>query len=364
MKVVVNARMVVDREGARLLRTTLERANAACNHLSTIAWKSQIFGQFALHKRAYHEIRDSCDLNSQMVIRAIAKVAEAYKRDHQAERRFRPTAGQPYDDHIIRFGKDFAFVNLWTVEGRKEFPLRLGAYQRRFLPYRKGEVDLLFIRGKWLLGIVCDVPDPEVLKVSDVLGVDFGIVNLAVDSDGTTYSGEHIEKNARRFRHRRRNLQRKRTRGATRKLRIISGKQQRFQRHQNHEISRRIVDTAKRTARTIALEDLRGIRSRVTARRRQRDRLSNWGFAQLRKFIDYKARLAGVPVVFIDPKYTSQTCPACAHVSRANRRSQADFQCVACGFAGRADHVAALNIRARAAVNRPEEPRLRVDECA
>ncbi|MER3403220.1 MAG: transposase, partial [Armatimonadota bacterium] len=74
---------------------------------------------------------------------------------------------------------------------------------------------------------------------------------------------------------------------------------------------------------------------------------------QLRSFIEYKARLAGVPVVIVGPRNTSRTCPACGHVAKANRPTQAQFRCVECGFAGPADTIAARNIASRAVVMRP-----------
>lgn len=49
-----------------------------------------------------------------------------------------------------------------------------------------------------------------------------------------------------------------------------------------------------------------------------------WAFAQLGDFITYKARRAGVPVVYVDPAYTSRTCSRCGHVDKANRVSDAD----------------------------------------
>ncbi|HEX2513653.1 MAG TPA: zinc ribbon domain-containing protein, partial [Chloroflexota bacterium] len=89
------------------------------------------------------------------------------------------------------------------------------------------------------------------------------------------------------------------------------------------------------------------------ARRRQRARHANWGFAQLRAFIAYKARLRGVPVYLVDPCHTSQACPACGRVDRGNRPDRNRFVCLGCGLAGPADTIAARNIRARAAVMRP-----------
>lgn len=96
--------------------------------------------------------------------------------------------------------------------------------------------------------------------------------------------------------------------------------------------------------RVIALEDLAGIRDRVRARRSQRRKLHSWAFAQLGQFISYKAELAGVPVVFVDPAYTSQICSDCGHVSRSNRKSQDSFLGVQCSFSANADVNAATNI--------------------
>lgn len=352
MKLVANIQLLPTPEQATLLKETLERCNAACNWIADQAWQTKTFRQFALQKLTYGTIRTQFGLTAQAAVRCVAKVADAYKLDRKTQRTFRKHAGQPYDDRIFRFRSDTA-VSIWTLTGRETIAYLCGEHQRKLLKFRKGEVDLLFIRGKWYISCVCDVDEPEVIKTADVLGIDLGIVNLAVSSTGTVYSGKRVEVQRRRFAHRRRNLQRKRTRSATRKLRKISGKQARFQADTNHCLSKAIVADAERSGCAIALEDLRGIRGRVKAQRRQRARLHNWGFGQLQAFIAYKAQLRGVPVVFVDPRYTSQTCPACGHIAKANRPDQATFQCVACCLAGPADHIAALNISARAIVMLP-----------
>ncbi len=104
---------------------------------------------------------------------------------------------------------------------------------------------------------------------------------------------------------------------------------------------------AERTGRGIALEDLGGIRGRVRLRKPQRVTLHSWAFAQLGQYIAYKAARAGVPLVYVDPAYTSQMCSSCGHVSKKNRPSQATFCCTSCGFAEHADVNAARNIAAR-----------------
>jgi IS605 OrfB family transposase len=193
------------------------------------------------------------------------------------------------------------------------------------------------------------VEEPEPIDVEGALGVDLGVTNLAVDSDGAVHSASHI--NNVRFRHRRlrAKLQAKGTRSAKRHLKKLSGKEHRFAKDTNHCISKTLVAKAKDTGRALALEDLNGVRDRVTVRRSQRAALHSWSFFQLRSFVAYKAKRTGVPVVFVDPRNTSRTCPQCGHVDKANRNSQSVFSCVACGHSGLADHIAAINIGRRAA---------------
>ena len=121
----------------------------------------------------------------------------------------------------------------------------------------------------------------------------------------------------------------------------------------NHRISKELVAVAKGTKRAIAMEDLRGIRSRVTVRHGQRGRHGKWAFDQLRAFIEYKARLAGVPVLMVDPRDTSRRCSECGHTEKLNRVSQLLFRCRSCGHVEDADLNAAENIRWRADVNQP-----------
>lgn len=347
MKLVVNIQLKPSEEQAVALRSTLERCNAACNWLAERATEAGTTKQFTLHKLCYKEVRERFGLTAQAAVRCIAKVADAFKAGKAGKRSFRRHAAQPYDDRIFRF-RDDASVSIWTVEGRMTIPFACGDRQRALLGRRKGEVDLMLVRGKWYVAVVCDIPDPDEIDFEDVLGVDLGVVNLAFDSDGVGYSGAAVEANRRAHAHRRRNLQRKRTKSARRKLKKIRGKQARYQKDVNHCISKAIVEKAQRSGWAIALEDLKGISGRVKASRRQRSRLYNWAFAQLRSFIEYKARLLGIPVIPVDPRNTSRQCPECGRIDKKNRKSQAEFSCRECNHAGIADHIAARNIRIRA----------------
>jgi IS605 OrfB family transposase len=142
-------------------------------------------------------------------------------------------------------------------------------------------------------------------------------------------------------------------------LKKNSGRQRRFQANETHRIAKQLVAKAKDTQRALALEELTGIRTRTTVRKWQRAPHGNWAFRQLRTFIVYKARRAGVLVEVVDPRNTSRICSRCGYSDKANRTSQARFCCLQCGYTTHADLNAARNIRERAAVNRPMAPGLR-----
>jgi predicted transposase len=131
---------------AEALLGTLKTANRACNWLSGQAWETKTFGQFALHKLAYERCRKQFGLAAQMTVRCMAKVADVYKLDRKARRRFKRYAAQPYDARIFRLCSDTP-LSLWTVHGRLTIPYQCGERQRALLAHRKDEVDLMYLKG-------------------------------------------------------------------------------------------------------------------------------------------------------------------------------------------------------------------------
>jgi len=353
MKLTARVKLLPTTEQAATLLETLERANSACNYISEQAWESNTFKQFAIHKLVYYDVKERFSLSAQMVVRAISRVADAYKVGRDTRRGFSKWGSFPYDDRILSYNIDRLIVSIWTLDGRQTIPFVTGPRDLELLSSQRGESDLCYVRGKWYLLAACDVETPEPIDVEGFLGVDLGVTNIAVDSDGEFHSGAHVRGLRRRHARIRRRLQSKGTKSSRRRLKALSGKEQRFATDVNHRISKQLVNKAKRTGRGLALEDLSGIRNRVRARKPQRRELHSWSFYQLRSFIEYKAELSGVPLALVDPRNTSRTCPVCGTIDKANRRNQDSFLCVSCGLAGRADHIAAINIGCRAAINRP-----------
>jgi len=350
VKLTAQVRLYPTKEQAAALKRTLEVANAACNYISERAWETKTFKRYPLQSLTYYEVREKFNLTAQVVIRCLAKVADAYRLDTKTQRTFRPLGSIAYDDRLLSWYTEKSAVSIWTVNGREYIPYGAGERQRELLAYRQGETDVVYFNGMFFLLAACDIPDPDERDVEGVLGVDLGVTNIAADSDGNFYTGAHGERNRQRMHILRSNLQACGTRSAKRHLKRLAGRQRRFQKNINHVISKRLVETAQRTNRAIALEDLTGIRARTRARGAdQRARHSNWAFAQLRTFIEYKAKLAGVPVILVDPRHTSQQCSRCGFVDKRNRRSQSEFLCLSCGYADHADTNAAKNLISRAA---------------
>ena len=353
MILAAKVKLLPSPEQSIVLRSTMEATNAACNWVSEQAWEHKTFHRYSLHHLVYYEVRKRFSLPSRLTLEIIAKVADAYKLDQRACRNFRPHGAIGYLDGSLRWYNKKDEVSILTIDGRQHIPFICGHRQRELLATRKGASRLALADGKFYLIACCAIETPEVDEVEDFLGVDLGIVNIATDSDGTNYSGGHL--NGLRYRHRqlRQRLQKKGTKSARRLLKHRRRKESRFAADVNHCISKKIVATAKDTKRGIALEELKGIRDRLTVRSGQRATFSSWAFAQLRSFITYKAALVGLPVATVDPRNTSRTCPACGYIDKRNRKSRATFLCLSCGHSGPADVIGAVNIGRSAGTGQP-----------
>lgn len=330
-----------------MFRDTMRRFNAACGAVAAVAFRERTASKFKLQPLVYQSIRSDYGIPADMAIRVIAQVCEAYKQDLSKRPDFRPLAAVPYSH-----GKNYSYKGVDRVSiqvcpaGRQVCPFVMGEYQRRQFGFAKGQADLVHRDGKWFLYVTVDVPDPEVAAAAEFLGIDLGVVNIATDSEGERHTGAKVESHRKRHEKARQSFQRKGTKSARRRLKNMAGRQSRYQKNVNHTLSKKVVAKAKALGVGIAVEDLTGIRDRTerTVRRTQRARLSNWSFWHLRACLTYKARLAGVPLVAVDPRNTSRTCSSCGHCDKANRKSQDRFLCTSCGYEANADHNAALNI--------------------
>ncbi len=301
MKLTVTVKLQPTEEQARSLRSTMERANDAANYVSEWAWQNRTFGQYTLHKALYYRVKEEFDISAQIVVRVIAKVADAYKVDKKRKRTFRRLGSIGYDSRILSWYQAKSEVTINTVGKRERIPYLSDERARRLLLSQQGETDLVLSDGQFYLHTTVNAPEPPEASTEGWLGIDLGIVNIAVDSEGNVYSGAMVKSIRHRNNRLRAKLQSKGTKAAIRLLKMRRRKEQHFGAHTNHVISKCIVATAKALGQGIALEELGGFRNRVTVRASQRATIHSWSFFQLRGFIEYKARLAGIRVCVVDP---------------------------------------------------------------
>ena len=212
------------------------------------------------------------------------------------------------------------------------------------LPIRYSATNYPVRRGtllQTLKSVVSATPAPHGGLSDTVLGIDRGIVNIAVTSNNKFFNSKPIKNVRAKYAYLRSKLQSKGTKSAKKLLRNISRKEERFVSDVNHCISKEI---AAMPFDMFAIEDLNSIRVQSRTRGVEFTRkLNNWSFYQLEQFLRYKAEAACKSVVTIDPRYTSQKCSNCGHIYKGNRKGHS-FKCVKCGFQIHADLNAARNI--------------------
>jgi len=358
MKLTAKVKLITDIEQIKNLKETMLIANKACNFISEKTWQSKIFGQYNLQKLLYYEVKEKFSLSAQVVIQCIVKVVDAYKLDKRKQRKFKPLGAITYDSRIINWYIDKQFVSIWTIGGRLKIFYASGKRQKELLKSQQGETDLVFIDRHFYLHSTCNIEEPELQDFSDIIGVDRGIKNIATLSTGDNFASNHLLSLRCRYRKIRTKLQKIGTVSAKRLLKKRNKKEHHFATHINHVISKAIVAIAKDTKCIIALENLKGIKTRTTVRKKQRATHHSWGFYQLASFIEYKAKLIGIPIIYVDPRNTSRECFSCGYIDKANRKSQNSFSCTKCGYTADADINAARIISRRGKVNYPYATRL------
>ena len=346
------------------LTSTMRCFNEAASWVAQVCWSEKISNTNSAHHRVYGETRTRFGLGSQLAVCARAKAVEAIKAGKQRMKETCPTFGPRgaarYDARTFRL-MSLDRVSLSTMGGRVVCRMVPGARQHAMLvdpAWTIGGADLVWRDGTYFLHITQNREAAATTEGGGVLGVDLGMVNLATDSDGQTFSGGKVKGVRAHYHSRRQTLQKVGTKSAKRRLRQVKRRESRFQKDVNHVISKALVAKAATSCKALSLEDLKGIRERITVRHESRYQHHSWAFYQLREFVSYKAAAAGVPVVLVDARNTSRTCSVCGHCEKANRHSQSSFLCRSCGFSCNADYNAAVTIAQRAAVNRPLVPLL------
>ena len=211
------------------------------------------------------------------------------------------------------------------------------------LKHKLGTLRITKKANKWIAQISVTISTVQETGTK-VMGVDLGLKVPAVavtDDEKVRFFGNGRQNKyvKRKFRSERKTLGKKKKLNA---IRNSKDKEQRWMKDQDHKVSRAIIDFAKENKiSVIRLEKLANIRQTARTSRKNEKNLHNWSFYRLSKYIEYKANLEGIKVEYVNPAYTSQTCPKCSEKNKAQDRK---YKCK-CGFEKHRDLVGAMNIR-------------------
>jgi IS605 OrfB family transposase len=296
------------RTGSFKLITTAQQAEAfsvlarlfadACNAMVPFVQAHRCWNRVALHHLVYYQVRATLPaLGSQMVCQAIHRVADAYKTllANEGIPKDQPVPAITFMPASVNFDhrtyslKGAAF-SIFTAQGRARVEFACGPVQRALLATGiPKEARLIIRKGRWYLNLVFDLPDPVPLSGQRAMGLDVGENNLAATSTGKVFGGGKLRHDRDRYLASRRRLQSNGSRASKRKLKAISGREQRHVRHVNHVTSKAIVAQALQAGASILrMEDLTHIRARIKAGNRVRARLHRWAFRQLQDLVRYK----------------------------------------------------------------------------
>jgi len=342
----VKCMLQVKVEEAAALMETLFKFATACNEILYISQENHTTNKVKLQRLCYYEIKERYNLHANLVIRAIARVAEASKKRKGNEpRKFNYTSIN-LDARTFSFIEKTEQVSISVIGGRLKLKLNISDFQRSLLTGQKPTSAVLCYNKQkkvFYINIVINQKVPCPPNTGNVIGIDRGIYNLATTSTGMKFSGRQAMHLRKHYSKLRQSLQSKGTKGTKRLLKRLSSKEQRTIRDINHKISKTIVQTCE-PGDVIVMENLKYIRDRIRVARKQKQIQHSWAFGKLGDFIEYKATEKGINVAYVDPRHTSQKCPLCGCISKNNRHKHL-FKCTSCGYIANADLNACRNIR-------------------
>jgi len=259
----------------------------------------------------------------------------------------------------------FRYPQGFKLDGRKVYLPMIGWVEFWSSRAMEGTVKNVTVsrQGKhWFVAfqVEMDLQEPVHPATADV-GIDLGIATFAAFSDGTLHpplnAYRHAAKKKARMQRKlagmvkySQNWQKQQDRIAQLDIRIANGR---------HDFLHKLSTETSKNHAVIVIEDLqvnnmsRSARGtveepgrNVAAKSGLNKAILDQGWGTFRRMLEYKQGWRGGAVIAVNPRFTSQTCPECGHVSKANRPQQALFSCEQCGYSYHADVVAARNILA------------------
>ena len=339
-----------------LLNKTMSVYCDACNYVSDYVFRTHDLKQFSLNKILYSTLREKFSLKSQMAQSVFKTVIARYKTILENQNEWiKPSFKKPQYDLV--WNRDYSLTqncfSVNTLNGRVKLPYFAEGMSKYFNHsiYRFGTAKLVNKRGKYYLHIpvTYEVEESNISDICNVVGIDRGI-NFVVATYDSKHksgfvSGKAIKQKRANYSRLRKELQMRHTPSSRRRLKAIGQRENRWMQDINHQVSKALA-TGNPKHTLFVLEDLTGIRN-VTERVKTKNRYVSvsWSFYDLEQKLIYKAKQNQSSVIKVDPRYTSQCCPACGHTEKSNRNKKVHlFTCKNCGYTSNDDRIGAMNL--------------------
>ncbi|MFR3199202.1 MAG: RNA-guided endonuclease TnpB family protein [Blautia wexlerae] len=339
-----------------LLNKTMSVYCDACNYVSDYVFRTHDLKQFSLNKILYSTLREKFSLKSQMAQSVFKTVIARYKTILENQNEWiKPSFKKPQYDLV--WNRDYSLTqncfSVNTLNGRVKLPYFAEGMSKYFNHsiYRFGTAKLVNKRGKYYLYIpvTYEVEESNISDICNVVGIDRGI-NFVVATYDSKHksgfvSGKAIKQKRANYSRLRKELQMRHTPSSRRRLKAIGQRENRWMQDINHQVSKALA-TGNPKHTLFVLEDLTGIRN-VTERVKTKKRYVSvsWSFYDLEQKLIYKAKQNQSSVIKVDPRYTSQCCPACGHTEKSNRNKKIHlFTCKNCGYTSNDDRIGAMNL--------------------
>ena len=339
-----------------LLNKTMSVYCDACNYVSDYVFRTHDLKQFSLNKILYSALREKFSLKSQMAQSVFKTVIARYKSILENQNEWiKPSFKKPQYDLV--WNRDYSLTqncfSVNTLNGRVKLPYFAEGMSKYFNHsiYKFGTAKLVNKHGKYYLHIpvTYEVEESNISDICNVVGIDRGI-NFVVATYDSKHksgfvSGKAIKQKRANYSRLRKELQMRHTPSSRRRLKAIGQRENRWVQDINHQVSKALA-TGNPKHTLFVLEDLTGIRN-VTERVKTKNRYVSvsWSFYDLEQKLIYKAKQNQSSVIKVDPRYTSQCCPACGHTEKSNRNKKIHlFTCKNCGYTSNDDRIGAMNL--------------------
>jgi len=297
------------------------------------------------HKETYSQSKQLFNLPSALIQSARDMALEASKnKKRKTIPNKKPTSSIRYDQRTFTLRGEQLTIS--SIDNRIKTIIKLSDYSKVFFSnnWKLLKTGYLSLKeNNFYFTFLFENDASEKRKVNKIIGLDRGIINTIATSEGELFSSKVLRKNKRKHLYLRRRLQAKGTHSAKKLLKKLSGKEKRFSYNFLHSLTKKLINNPN--VSTYVLENLTKIKSKAYNKKSNKI-ISNWGFKQFEKMLEYKAEANGTNIKYVDARFTSQICSCCGLVDK-QARNKGIYSCTRCNQTIHADINAAINIRNR-----------------